>query len=339
MTSRERVLAVLSGQPVDRPPVMCAGGMMTMACTEVMAETGAGWPESHGDAELMARLVSAFQQAAGFDNVGVPFCMTVEAEALGSQVNYGSDSVQPRVSREVLTSAGDWRDLNSDHGRARVPVVLEALTRLKAGLPDMAAVGNVVGPFSLAGSVVSPDRLLREVVRRPDEVRALLAWLTDWLERYGIAQVEAGAEVMAIAEPSATGEILGQQGFAAFAAPYLRRLTEALRRAGAKVILHICGDATDLGEALGSLGADAVSVDGMVNLRWLKELVGPVPVMGNVSAFTLARDRPAAVAERGRRALAQGADILAPACGVVPTTPLANLRAFAQAAIQECRGG
>lgn len=306
---------------------------MSMACSEVMAASGAAWPESHSDPELMARLVGAFQQAAGFDNVGVPFCMTVEAEALGSEVSHGSRTVHPLIRTEALASAADWPSLNADRRQQRVSVVLEALARLKAELPDPTVVGNVVGPLSLAGSVVKPHRLFREVVRQPEDVQDLLAWLTDWLEEFGRAQIEAGAEVIAIAEPSATGEILGREGFAAFAAPYLRHLAEALRQAGAKVILHICGDVSDLGDALMGLGADALSVDSMVDLRWLKRLVGDLPVMGNVSAFVLARAAPESVATAARQALAEGADILAPACGVVPTTPLVNLRAFTHAVL------
>ena len=102
MTPRQRLLTALDGGEVDRPPVICPGGMMTLASTEVMARTGFTWPGAHQDARQTAGLVRAVHEATGIGNVGVPFCMTVEAEALGSRIHLGSETVQPRVAQDPL---------------------------------------------------------------------------------------------------------------------------------------------------------------------------------------------------------------------------------------------
>ena len=89
MTEKERLLRVLRDIPVDRAPVICPGGMMTMACREVMVQTGCSWPGAHRDAKKMAELSIAMYRETGLENLGIPFCMTVEAEALGGDVEDG----------------------------------------------------------------------------------------------------------------------------------------------------------------------------------------------------------------------------------------------------------
>ena len=69
--------------PVDRPPLICPGGMMTMVVKEAMEAINIFWPAAHDDADLMAGLTLGMAELGGIENLGVPFCMTVEAEGMG----------------------------------------------------------------------------------------------------------------------------------------------------------------------------------------------------------------------------------------------------------------
>ena len=89
ITPKERLFRVLKGEKVDRPPCICPGGMMNMIVEEVMDITGVKWPEAHSDAGMMADLSEGIYTNGGFENFGVPFCMTVEAEAMGAYCIYG----------------------------------------------------------------------------------------------------------------------------------------------------------------------------------------------------------------------------------------------------------
>jgi [methyl-Co(III) methanol-specific corrinoid protein]:coenzyme M methyltransferase len=147
----------------------------------------------------------------------------------------------------------------------------------------------------------------------------------------GQAQVQAGADVVTLADPTATGEILGPRRFEEFAMPYLRQLTEEIQAAGAKVIVHICGDVHTIVESLRQIGADALSVDAMVNLRGLRRAVAPLAVMGNLSAFVLESGPPKRIERWVRMTGSREASIIAPACAVTPATPLVHLQALSQA--------
>ena len=89
ITLKEILFKVLKGEKVDRPPCICPGGMMNMITEELMDITGVKWPEAHSDASMMADLSFGVYINGGFENFGVPFCMTIEAEAMGADCIYG----------------------------------------------------------------------------------------------------------------------------------------------------------------------------------------------------------------------------------------------------------
>jgi len=104
---KERLERALNKKGAERPPVICPGGMMNAAIVEVMKKGGRTLPEAHHNAALMASLAEDVNAYTGFENFGVPFCMTVEPEALGSGVDYGSLSCEPKITREIFPSAKD----------------------------------------------------------------------------------------------------------------------------------------------------------------------------------------------------------------------------------------
>jgi [methyl-Co(III) methanol-specific corrinoid protein]:coenzyme M methyltransferase len=326
--ARERLLRILADRPADRPAVLCPGGMMSLAVTEVMAASGAAWPAAHCDEQAMLRLALAMQEAAGFDNLALPFCMTVEAEAYGAAVDMGDALTQPKVKGALLPPDGSGELPRPDFERGRAAVVLRAMSAARSLRPDLPIVGNLVGPLSLLGMLADPLRMLRWTRRAPDALRRHLESVSSALVMFGRLQMAAGADAVCIAEPTATGEILGATQFRSFALPYLNQVAGALREAGLPAVVHICGDVRGVRRELDALAADAVSFDSMVDIVALSRERPRWRVMGNVSAFLLEAGPPEAVRQRCRLLLEGGVKLLAPACGVIPTTPVGHLRAM-----------
>jgi uroporphyrinogen-III decarboxylase len=104
LTPKERLLRTLRGQKADRPPVICPGGMMNAATVDVMNSTGRAFPDAHSDPVLMAGLAADVHEMTGFENLGIPFCLTVEAEVLGRQlVRDGVDIISPACGLSTST--------------------------------------------------------------------------------------------------------------------------------------------------------------------------------------------------------------------------------------------
>ena len=301
---------------------------MTPLCAEIVATAGIPMPACHREAAEMARAALAIHEMSGFENLGVPFCMTVEAEAFGLPVDYGHERRTPHVEGVAPGDLAAAAGLRAPKPAAdtRAAAVLEAIERLKDTRPEVPVIGNIVGPVSLACMVVELHTFVRGLKRSPEAVHGLLDVLTDWLAEFAAEQVRHGADVIAIAEPTGTGEILGPKWFGGLSLPYLNRILAAVRSAGGESLVHICGRTRSIAPGLNQLETPCISVDYTACVHELcAQLPGKV-VMGNVSPFVIER--------ACTRAIQSGAKILAPACGITPDTPIAHLRALTDFARQ-----
>lgn len=330
---KERLLTVLTGGRADRPPVICPGGMMNTAIVEIMQLTGHTLPAAHGDAGLMADLASDIFSHTGFENLGVPFCLTVEAEVLGSEITYGTLACEPKVVREVYPSAAAVRQrpIESMLRGGRIPVILQAIEILARRHRDVAIIGNLTGPVSTAASLVDPVNFLKELRKKPVQCHEVLNYVTDLLIGFAQKMVQSGATLIAISDPTATGEILGPKIFAAYAVRYLSRITAAMHQQNVPVIVHICGNLQTARSLLPEIKADAISTDALVNLPQLKAELPGLTTMGNLSTYMLELGTAEAVAARARQLVSEGIDIIAPACGLSTSTPLGLIRAMTAA--------
>ena len=243
LSAKERLYKVIKGDSVDRPPCICPGGMMNMIIEDVMDITKVKWPEAHENAEMMAKLTMGVYENGGFENYGVPFCMTVEAEAMGATVGLGTKINEPRVTEYPIKSVSEWRNLESlNINEKRVKVVLDAIKILKSQKTEVPIIANLVGPVSTASSLMDPVDYYKELRKKPKEAHELMEFVTENLIIFAKAQIEAGADIIAISDPSGTGEILGPKLFGEFAVPYLNRIIKAIKdEAPGGTIIHICG--------------------------------------------------------------------------------------------------
>lgn len=334
LTPKERLSLSLNGKPVDRPPCICPGGMMNMIVEDIMDITGKKWPEAHGDSLLMAELAAGVYENGGFENFGVPFCMTVEAEAMGAQVNMGTRIHEPRVTGYPLQSVTEWNKLQPiDINAGRPKVVADAITLLKGRNPDVPVIANLCGPVSLASSLVEPMVYYKELYKKGDKVHEMMEFITDNLIAFGKAQIEAGASILAISDPSGTGEILGPKGFQNFAVPYLNKIIKTIKEdVEVGIIVHICGRLKNIYSGITALESDAISFDSITNAKNLSQGVANKVIMGNVSTYILEKGNPEKLALITKQCVENGVTILSPACGIGPKTSLDNIRAIVNTA-------
>jgi [methyl-Co(III) methanol-specific corrinoid protein]:coenzyme M methyltransferase len=332
-TPRERLLRTLRKESVDRPPVICTGGMMNAAIVEVMEKTGHTLPGAHFDPDLMAALAADVAEATGFENLGIPFCMTVEAELLGSEVDHGTLACEPKIVREVFSSVStvEYRDVPSLAKTGRIEVVAEAAKRLRARHPELPVVASLTGPVSTAASIVEPMTFFKELRKNPEAAHRVLDYVNDLLSAFAEKVLKGGADVIAVGDPTATGEILGPRMFEEYALRHLNDFIDRVHALGAPVILHICGDMNRVRDLIPELHGDAVSTDALVNLKRLKADYPQLTTMGNLSTYLLQSGVPEKVAGKTRELVRDGVDIISPACGLSTSTSIANVRAMTSA--------
>ena len=216
---------------------------MNTALVDVMTSANNPLPAAYRSAETIAALSTTAAQETGFEAVAVPFCMTLEAEVLGSAVDLGTLVTEAKIRQEAFASVGEATVPHLAHPPAgsRAERVIEAISLARRRHPSLPVVAGLTGPISTAASVVEPMRFLKDLRREPEACHRLLESVTDLLIMLGGAMVEAGADVIGISDPTATGEILGPRSFSAFAHRWLDTLLHALRKRGVPAIVHICG--------------------------------------------------------------------------------------------------
>ena len=202
----------------DRPACICPGGMMNMVTKALQDVCGVYLPEAHTDARMMADLAKAIYDNDCFENYGVPFCMTVEAEALGATCTMGTQLFEPHVTGYAIDTVEDYKKLSPmDLNAGRAKVTLDAIRLLRAETKDVPIIGNIVGPVSVASSVCEPTRYYKQLRQKRELAHEYMQFVTDDLIRFALAMVEAGADVIALSDPSGTGEILGPKFFDEYA--------------------------------------------------------------------------------------------------------------------------
>lgn len=320
LTEKERLLAALSQKPVDRPPVICPGGMMNAAVTQVISHL----PMNHNlTSEGMVLAAKAVYEKTGFENYGVPFCMTCEAEPLNPHMDEGDFFREPKIteyvswpSHEALLSA--IHEVESK----KCKEVLQAINQLKND--KIPVIGNITGPVSTATSIVDPLDFFKAIRKSPEDVKFLLNAVQDYLIHYAEKMIENGADVIVLSDPTATGEILGRKYFETLALPLYEKFAKAMEKKECPWIIHICGDITGVFPLLVKTRAQCVSFDAMISMKQMAEKYS-LPLMGNINTQLLQNGPVEKIKAMTENLLQTNVSIVSPACGLGMSTPLEHL--------------
>jgi [methyl-Co(III) methanol-specific corrinoid protein]:coenzyme M methyltransferase len=211
-------------------------------------------------------------------------------------------------------------------------VIFEAINILKEQVGDtLPIVAGMTGPFTLACYLRGIEPMLKGLIRKPDKFRGFIELATEVGAIYGQALMEAGADVISIADPSASSDIISPRMFQEFVKPGITRIVDVIDGAS---FLHICGNSTSIIRDMAETGVDSINISNKVDAAQAKQLVeGKTKITGNISTtVTLALKKPFDVLAECRAAIDAGVDILAPGCGIAPMTPNENIRALVEAA-------
>lgn len=327
MTPRERYLAGILGQPVDRTPV---GSPTSVATVEQMELTGASFPSVHLDGAAMARLAAGAHEILGYDAIMPVFSVVQEAAVLGCEVDWGAPDSMPVATTHPWSAPEQIRVPEDFLERPPIRAVLDALRMLRGEYGGrVAIVGKVMGPWTLSYHLHGLEEFLIETLLDPDKVRRFLDRLAAVPLRFGKAQMAAGADMLCLAD-HATGDLVRGTMYRDFLQPIHRGL---VRELSCPVVLHICGNTLDRIGYIADAGFAAFHFDSKVNAKdAVRAAGGRMALVGGVNnTETLLRGTPEAVEAEARQAVEAGVRVLAPECAIPLRAPLENLRALHRA--------
>lgn len=332
MSAKKIVLKAINLEKPERiPAVLFSGGAWTFNNKGFALEELLGKPELVSEIiiETNEKVQSDIVWAgSGYNNLPV--------RALGGIVKFRVKGAID-VPEPMLRDAGDADRIDSDRlaDDDGIRGLWESAALLDRAIGQHTLIGACGwGPFTLAGQLYGVERLMSNMYRDKAAVHAVLEVAAEASFRYYEPFVKAGARVISVAEPSASGDLISRRHFEEFALPYLIKILNRLKAAGALNLVHICGDITNRLDLLPDSGADILSVDFKVDLARVKEVVGTkIAFAGNVNPVAvLESGTPEEVAAASRECIENagqdGNFILMPGCDIPPGVPLENIRAL-----------
>ncbi len=323
MSIRKKVLSAILKQKTDSYLCLSANPTPTF---EQMKEVNSYFPLAHKEPEKMATLALAGHKLVGFDAVRIPFCQTIEAEALGCEVFIGNDNMPVVISHPY--HIGEKPSFPDDFlERGRIPTLLEAISLIKSETKGTPLIVGIVGPFTLTGYLLGTTNLLMQMAISPEQVLPYMEIALMAEETLARAIEERGADIICVEDMAASTDMISPEMYRKFVLPSQKKLFASLSLPS---ILHICGNVTPIIEDMADSGADALSIDDRTDLLKARQFtIGKTSLLGNInpSSILLQGDEEK-VREAVRRAIGEGIDIVAPGCAVPLGAPLSNLRAM-----------
>jgi MtaA/CmuA family methyltransferase len=330
MSPRQRILDLLAGYPVDRPPAMPITMMWAADHLGVPYHTYAT------RAEVQAAAQCAVARDFGFDHVSVISDPCCEAADLGAAIFYPPDAPPAIIEEQALlaepATLSRLRPPDPLRSGSRMANRIEALRLLHRQAGDSHLVeGWVEGPCAESADLRGINTLMMDFFDAPAFVHDLAAFTVEVALRFATAQIEAGADLIGIGDAAAS--LINRDLYDEFVLPHEKRLVDGIHAAGGRVRLHICGRTSHLADALGTLGCEILDIDSLVPLAAVRDAVGPAQVLlGNVPTVEVVRNgRPEDVRQALAccRAAAGPAWIAGAGCEVPRHSPADNLRCFA----------
>ena len=326
MTPKERIYAILSGAPYDRPAVTPI--FMAWAANYI----GRSYRDYYLDGDVLVEAQLAVTKAFNLDQISAISDPWREASAYGMEFEYPEDGVgKPKdyliKSRQDISKLKHLDIENCNRMKQRV-----ASVRKMAGQVGQthSVLGWVEGPFAEYADLCGVEKALLSLIDEPKMFVEAAKVITANAIAFALTQVEAGADMIGIGDAAAG--LIGPDMYVKYVLPAEQQLVSAIHKAGAAVKLHICGDIKHIIEYMAQSGADIIDVDWMVPLGQARQLAGPqITLCGNFDpSAVLLQAGPEDVAKAAQQCIETAGEkfILMPGCEVPPATPEENVRAF-----------
>lgn len=337
MTSREMILNAFEGKKSDRVPVTLFGGGMWS-----IRDYGSTFQLLSQDAEKMTDMLVSMSDrllcdivyaGSGYNNF--------HASAFGGGIKF-REMGAPDLEEPFINTAEDLQnlDISTLDSNDVIKTVVKAFAQARSRVGNEYIVTMTAwGPYTLAARMVGEEMMMKACFKNPDFVHKVTGFATDVLIRLFDPLVSDGAmEVISLADPTASGDLISKKQFEAFALPYLKKFTDWAKKKNAKTLVHICGNTTDRLELFPATGADCISLDHKTDMVKAKEILhGKMCFAGNVDPVNVMLQGSAQEVEDSCRKVIEtagtdGGFVLMPGCDIPPTVPYENIQRFIRVA-------
>lgn len=321
--------AVALQRPERLPAFLCSEEFDVRIC-------GSRYDRYNADAREMARVQIEAIDRFDYDWAWLQVDDCIEFEPLGVGVKGGGD-ILPATCGYLPATEESLAALRA-HGyrvAGRMAALLDAITLLKGHFGDTVCVcGRTAAPFSSATLAFGMTEMMTLMYERPEFVQEAVQFFEEYQARFGIAQLEAGADAIWFGDCNASGHLISPANYAAFAMEPAGRVARAYQQAGGIVIYHASEELPAMIDLQAGAGFSILSVGPGLDIAEAKRIAGArVCLCGNVDPIRLLQNgAPEQVAEEveriARQVSCRGGHVMNSGEMVPRDTPEANIRAY-----------
>ena len=276
MNSKERVYARINNKQVDQIPNLNI--LMFFAAKEI----GVPYSEYCRDYRKLVHGNITCMRKYGIDAVSAISDPLRESADMGLKIEFPEDDV-PHEKEFLIKEKSDLLKLKpvspADGRRMTDRVMAVDLFKKEVG-DEFPIIGWVEGCFAMAADLRGVNNFLVDLYEDLDFTTELLDICLEQAIQFARAQIAAGADFIGVGD--AIASVAGPMAYQDLALPYEIRLLQAIKEAGGRTKLHICGNTTPFIELLPAKYCDILDVDWMVPMDKVSELYGDITcVNGN----------------------------------------------------------
>lgn len=334
MINSSPILAVLSGEHLDPPPVwlMRQAGRYLPEYRALREQKG-GFLNLVYDSDAAAEITLQPIRRFGVDGAILFSDILIVPHALGQHLTFGPGE-GPRLTPPLLDGAFDALDADP----TRFQPIYETVRNVRAALPpEVAMLGFAGSPWTVATYMVAGQgskdhaEARRLAYRDPQAFQALIDRIVATTVDYLSGQIAAGAQVVQLFD-SWAGSLAPAEFERWVIAPTAAIVGRLMVRHGDVPIIGFPkGAGAKLAAYAAETGVDAVGLDETIDPAWADAMLPPgMPVQGNLDPLALiAGGQPLREGvTRIRAAFENRPHIMNLGHGILPDTPIAHVEEF-----------
>lgn len=211
---------------------------------EVTKNLNLSFPDAYKHYDTMSLISQELRKHDKAEFCELPFCHTVEGEAMGGIINYGDDKIGPRAKEYICKTAQEVLNLPSiDFTKGRIAEVLKACTKLRNEGENVLL--EISGPFTILNVLMDARHVFRIFRKQPEEMQKIFDKFQIEILRFIEEAQRAGANLISFADSSGGVNILGpkmaEEAVERFTYPLLKKAEKLINK---DTLLLLCPKTT-----------------------------------------------------------------------------------------------
>ena len=268
MTRKELLIKAMNFEEVPRVPVCTLSGATWAVKQEQLSpEELLRLPDA--GAQIILDTCDRLNVDIVYGGRAIPHIIL---RAMGGEINNSRVGLPGEVIQKPLQELEEIRNWTVDQvmenlRRDEEYQLLLKQTRIiaeKTGKERFTGVGSF-GPFTTAAQLVGVNEFMMYLSDEDEEdlVREVLEFSEEVVYHLTMDFLEAGGNLVYIAEPVSSGDLISEDYFETYSLPYLKQLNDRLSEKCPYMLLHICGKTMERISALKDSGIAIFSVDSL----------------------------------------------------------------------------